>query len=251
VAAEYIDNSKSGFAKNVRRPKYEEMVAAAKSGQIDGVIVWDLDRLTRQPRQLEDWCDMGEVRGFTLVTVDGSHDLSTENGRMFARIKASVARQESEHKAKRQKFSNEQRAKMGRPPHTVGPSATTLTAQSGKMRQSSSVKCFRGSPQGPVFTQSRGGSAIKASSTLAASPGAGKRSRVAQDRQQITDLAIEHLTDRTQGREPDRLCPVVLEHRQIYQTDSDTLAQLSQGHAAVRQQLVQMAVDVRRLLRRH
>lgn len=118
VVAEYIDNSKSAFAKNVRRPKYEEMVAAAKSGEIDGVIVWDLDRLTRQPRQLEDWCDMGEIRGFTLVTVDGSHDLSTENGRMFARIKASVARQESEHKAKRQKFSNEQRAKMGRPPHT-------------------------------------------------------------------------------------------------------------------------------------
>ncbi|MDN5687277.1 MAG: recombinase family protein [Brachybacterium sp.] len=118
VVAEYIDNSKSAFAKNVRRPKYEEMVAAAKSGEIDGVIVWDLDRLTRQPRQLEDWCDMGETRGFTLVTVDGSHDLSTENGRMFARIKASVARQESEHKAKRQKFSNAQRAKMGRPPHT-------------------------------------------------------------------------------------------------------------------------------------
>lgn len=118
VVAEYIDNSKSAFAKNIRRPKYEEMVAAAKSGQINGVIVWDLDRLTRQPRQLEDWCDMGEVRGFTLVTVDGSHDLSTENGRMFARIKASVARQESEHKAKRQKFSNNQRAKMGRPPHT-------------------------------------------------------------------------------------------------------------------------------------
>lgn len=92
VVAEYIDNSKSSFAKNVRRPRYEEMVASAKTGQIDGVVVWDLDRLTRQPRQLEDWCDMGEMRGFTHVTVDGAHDLSTENGGMFARIRGSVAR---------------------------------------------------------------------------------------------------------------------------------------------------------------
>lgn len=118
VIAEYTDNSKSAFSKNVRRPKYEKMVSDAKNGLIDGIIVWDLDRLTRQPRQIEDWCDMGEQRGFMLVTVDGSHDLSTETGRMFARIKASVARQESEHKAKRQRFSNDQRAKMGKPPHT-------------------------------------------------------------------------------------------------------------------------------------
>lgn len=118
VVAEYTDNSKSAFSKNVRRPQYEKMVADAKAGLIDGIIAWDLDRLTRQPRQIEDWCDMGEQRGFVLVTVDGSLDLSTENGRMFARIKASVARQESEHKAKRQRFSNDQRAQMGRPPHT-------------------------------------------------------------------------------------------------------------------------------------
>ena len=94
VVHEYRDNSKSAFMKNVRRPEYEQMVEDAKAGMIDGLICWDLDRLTRQPRQIEDWCDMGEQRGFVLVTVDGSHDLSTETGRMCARIKASAARQE-------------------------------------------------------------------------------------------------------------------------------------------------------------
>ena len=108
----------SAFSKRVKRPQYDKMVAYAESKLIDGIIVWDLDRLTRQPRQIEDWCDLGEQRGFNLFTVDGSHDLSTETGRMFARIKASVTRQEPEHKAKRQCFANEQRAKMGLPPHT-------------------------------------------------------------------------------------------------------------------------------------
>jgi site-specific DNA recombinase len=113
---EYVDNSKSAYAKNVKRPAYDRMVTDYAAGRFDAIVVWDLDRLTRQPRQLEDWIDASEDRGLVLVTANGEADLTTDNGRMFARIKASVARGESERKAKRQRSANAQRAQLGGQP---------------------------------------------------------------------------------------------------------------------------------------
>jgi DNA invertase Pin-like site-specific DNA recombinase len=78
--------------------------------------VLGLDRLTRQPRQLEDWIDAAQERGLLLVTANGEADLSTDGGRMFARIKATVARGEIERKAPRQRAAALQRAERGKPP---------------------------------------------------------------------------------------------------------------------------------------
>lgn len=86
-----------------------------EAGRFDALICWDLDRLTRQPRQLEDWIDAAEERGLAVVTANGEADLSTDGGRMYARIKASVARSEVERKAVRQRRANEQRATQGKP----------------------------------------------------------------------------------------------------------------------------------------
>ena len=61
----------------------------------------DVDRLTRQPSQLEEWIDRAEEHGLKLVTSNGDADLSTDGGRMFARIKAAVARGEVERKGAR------------------------------------------------------------------------------------------------------------------------------------------------------
>jgi len=91
------------------------MEADYGAGKFDALVCWDLDRLTRQPRQLEDWIDAAEGRGLSIVTVDGETDLGTETGRQFARIKAAIARGEIEHKSKRQRAANDQRAEQGRP----------------------------------------------------------------------------------------------------------------------------------------
>ncbi|WP_267888213.1 recombinase family protein [Mycobacterium ostraviense] len=48
----------------------------------DALVVWDLDRLTSQPRQLEDWIDAAEGRGLALITTNGEADLTTDGGRM-------------------------------------------------------------------------------------------------------------------------------------------------------------------------
>jgi DNA invertase Pin-like site-specific DNA recombinase len=116
VVAEYADPSTGAYDKRKRRPGYDAMVDAFRIGLFDALICWDLDRLTRQPRQLEDWIDAAEDRGLRLVTANGEADLSTDGGRTYARIKASVARAESERKAARQRRAALQRAEQGKSP---------------------------------------------------------------------------------------------------------------------------------------
>lgn len=114
VVRTYEDTA-SASKRNVARLSYERMRRDFDAGQFDVLICWDLDRLTRQPRQLEDWIEAAEEKGLRLVTANGEADLSTDGGRMFARIKASVARQEIERKSARQRRKNEQMAAEGVP----------------------------------------------------------------------------------------------------------------------------------------
>ena len=119
VTEVYTDNSVSASKRSVRRPSYERMVADFHAAKFDALICYDLDRLTRQPRQLEDWIEAAEERGLLLVTANGEADLTTDGGRMFARIKASVARAEVERKSARQIRASQQRADMGKIPSGV------------------------------------------------------------------------------------------------------------------------------------
>jgi site-specific DNA recombinase len=116
ILEEYVDNSKSAYSKTAKRPAYDRMVADYAAGKFQFIVVWDLDRLTRQPRQLEDWIDAAEDRGLVLVTATGDTDLSTGNGRSYARMKATMARAEMDQKSFRQKAAAVQRANQGRPP---------------------------------------------------------------------------------------------------------------------------------------
>jgi len=111
----YVDNSVSASKRNVRRPEYDRMVSDYEAGAFDAIVCYDLDRLTRQPRQLEDWIDAAEDRGLVIVTANGEADLSTDGGRMFARVKAAVARSEIERKGARHRRANQQRTEAGRP----------------------------------------------------------------------------------------------------------------------------------------
>lgn len=113
IVGVYVDNV-SAFRRDAKRPDYDRMVAAYKAGVFDALVCYDLDRLTRQPRQLEDWIDAAEGRGLKLVTANGEADLTTDGGRMYARIKAAVARSESERKGARQVAAARQRASLGR-----------------------------------------------------------------------------------------------------------------------------------------
>lgn len=112
----YVDNSVSASKKNVVRPEYQRMVKHYKAGKFNALICYDLDRLMRQPRELEDWIEEAETHGLPVVTMNGEADLGTDAGRLFARIKVSVAKAETDRKSARQKRAALQRAEMGRVP---------------------------------------------------------------------------------------------------------------------------------------
>lgn len=113
IVSTYND-TESASNRNKKRPGYDDMVAAYHAGAFEAIVCYDLDRLTRQPRQLEDWIEAAEERGLRLVTANGEADLSTDGGRLYARVKAAVARGEIERKGARQQAAAQQRATHGK-----------------------------------------------------------------------------------------------------------------------------------------
>lgn len=109
----YEDNDVSA-SKSRPRPDYERMMRDVRTGRINAVIVWDVDRLTRKPRELEDVIDFADKYGLRLASVGGDIDLATEQGRMMARMKGTVARYEVEQARRRLKSKQAELAEAGR-----------------------------------------------------------------------------------------------------------------------------------------
>lgn len=114
VVEVYTDNDTSNFTAK-RRPSYERMLADLENGRINALVVWDTDRLTRRPVELEHVIEIADRRGISLASVGGEVDLATAQGRLTARIKASVSRHEVEQSSRRIKRAVLERAEAGRP----------------------------------------------------------------------------------------------------------------------------------------
>lgn len=112
VAGVYEDNDVSA-TRGKLRPAYERMMGDVATGLIKGVAVWDVDRLTRTPRELEDVIDHADRLGLKLASVGGDIDLATEQGRMMARMKGTVARYEVEQQRRRLKAKHRELAASG------------------------------------------------------------------------------------------------------------------------------------------
>ena len=92
------------------------MLSDLGDGLIDGVIVYNLDRLHRQPAELEEFfscCDRAGVE--KLASVSGEIDLATHDGRFHARILGAVSRKESDDKSRRSARKALELAEQGRP----------------------------------------------------------------------------------------------------------------------------------------
>lgn len=119
VAAVYVDNDVSAWSGKVR-PQYAQMLEAVRSGAVDGIVTWHLDRLHRRPAELEaffDVCDQAGVKH--MASVSGDIDLSTDDGRFHARIIGAVARKESDDKSRRIRRKHVELAKAGKAPWGV------------------------------------------------------------------------------------------------------------------------------------
>jgi DNA invertase Pin-like site-specific DNA recombinase len=110
----YVDNDTSA-TNGKPRPAYNDMLADIEAGAIDAVVTYHLDRLHRQPIELEHFIALADRRAVKLATCTGDVDLATDNGRLIARITGAVAKAEVERKSRRQKDANKQRAEKGKP----------------------------------------------------------------------------------------------------------------------------------------
>jgi len=115
VGEVYVDNDVSAYSGRVRLA-YERLLEDVKQGLRDAVVVWDLDRLHRQPRELEAFFDLVDAAGVAenLATVTGEYDLSTPDGRLHARFKGAMARSESDKAGMRLRRKHAELAAAGK-----------------------------------------------------------------------------------------------------------------------------------------
>jgi site-specific DNA recombinase len=114
VARVYSDNDLSAYGGKTR-PAYQEMLKDIESGTVNAIVVYHLDRLTRHPRELEEFLDVVDRAGVkSLATVTGDIDLASSDGRLMARILGSAARKESDDKSRRIRRKHEELAKAGK-----------------------------------------------------------------------------------------------------------------------------------------
>src|SRR5687768_17430911 len=52
LADVFEDVDLSAYKRNVKRPEFERMLTAVREKQIDGVLTWKMDRITRRQRDL-------------------------------------------------------------------------------------------------------------------------------------------------------------------------------------------------------
>ena len=71
VDERYVDDDVSAYS-GKPRPAYRRMLDDLRGGYLDAVVVWDLDRLHRQPKELEEFFELCEAAGVSkLASVTG------------------------------------------------------------------------------------------------------------------------------------------------------------------------------------
>jgi site-specific DNA recombinase len=100
IAQDHQDNGISAFSRTAKRPAYEAMLAGIRAGRISRVIVYNLDRLTRQPRELEGLIDRIEAGKLEIVACTG-FSIATDSEIMGARMSIALANQSSKDTARR------------------------------------------------------------------------------------------------------------------------------------------------------
>lgn len=125
VAEVFIENDTSAFkrrmvtlpdgstAMRVLRPEFRRLLAGIGLGQFDGLIAYHLDRVARDPRDLEDLIDVVERTHVPVETVTGSLRLATDSDITMARIGVAIANQASRDASRRIRRKHEELAENG------------------------------------------------------------------------------------------------------------------------------------------
>jgi len=88
----FADFGKSAYRKTVRRPGFERLLAAATNGTYDHIVVYRLDRFSRDWKT---WADALSQSEASFVIHSATEGLSSSSDRMAVQFLAAVAEQES------------------------------------------------------------------------------------------------------------------------------------------------------------
>lgn len=116
VGRVYEDNDISAYRRKVVRPDFEQMLTDLRSGAIKGVVVYNLDRLARQPKDLERLIDIYEEHPeYVFASLQGDIDLSSDDGVTMARVMVTFANKSSRDTGRRVRRTQQQLAEKGKP----------------------------------------------------------------------------------------------------------------------------------------
>jgi site-specific DNA recombinase len=117
IIHEYSDNELSA-SKYSRKPwpGYLQMLQALQEGAINAVVVYDQDRLVRQPKELEELLEVCDrARAWHIAAVSGEIDVRNSDDLFRARILAAVNAKESDNISRRVRRKQQELAERGRP----------------------------------------------------------------------------------------------------------------------------------------
>lgn len=94
IVAEIVDSGKS--AKNLNRPGIQQIMGMVKRKEIDAVIIFKLDRLTRSVSDLSNLIGTFAKYGVSLISVKDSLDTHSAAGRMVINLLGTISQWERE-----------------------------------------------------------------------------------------------------------------------------------------------------------
>ena len=110
----FSDAGRSAWKLDGKRPDFEKLMSRMAKGKNDGVLCWHIDRLSRQPWDLEQMIRLVELqksrKAYVFASCHGDHMLSNL---LELRIKMAFAAEESKRKSERIRNNNEHRRAAG------------------------------------------------------------------------------------------------------------------------------------------
>jgi DNA invertase Pin-like site-specific DNA recombinase len=117
IVQEYSDNDLSASRYSHKpRQGYARMLQDLQEGAINAVVVYDQDRLVRQPKELEELLEVCDrARAWHIAAVSGEIDVRNSDDLFRARILAAVHAKESDNISRRVRRKQQELAEHGQP----------------------------------------------------------------------------------------------------------------------------------------
>jgi DNA invertase Pin-like site-specific DNA recombinase len=151
VAEVFVDNDKTAADPTKRRPEYERMVEAIRRGRIDAVVVAAVDRLQRQPAELEEFVKVCNEAGMGTLYVTPGLPFDLNDPQALYRLRDEVNRAALEvamirKRVKRQKLDLAERGEYhgGRRPFGFKPDGKTIDEDEAELLRDASHRLIHG-----------------------------------------------------------------------------------------------------------